>query len=86
MDTTNLDKWNENIFDKAACVFKDYLDTYENDVNVDINKIKRSSESLAPNEEKEEEIHEFNKCSICDRIFIDRSQWTSNFFNSFLYF
>lgn len=64
LDTVDLEKWSENIFNKAKEIFKLYLD----DSNYNSKHIKTETEL--------DEINEFNKCEICDKVFVDKHQWT----------
>ena len=53
-----------------------YIEGFEKDADSNLNERKDSNKS-------NEEIHQYNKCNICDRIFINKSQWTCNFFLNF---
>ena len=75
LDTTDLTKWTENIYEKARQTFADYLDRFEKDPSSNLNQRSESIEYVNLNEE----IHQYNKCEICDRIFINKSQWDGNF-------
>jgi hypothetical protein len=70
LDTTDLNKWTENILEKSTAVFGDYLERFEKDCEANLN-LKNESTKCS-----NEEIHVHNKCEICDRIFINKSQWT----------
>ena len=61
LDTTDLDKWDEVIFDKAVKIFQNYLTG---------NVI-----SLPETTSKEDSIFEYNKCETCDLIFVEKNQW-----------
>lgn len=68
LDTTNLEKWNENVFDKARDTFKEkYLDMFEAHPDADLNK---NDGEFYP-----DDVFEFNKCEICDREFKNKFQW-----------
>ena len=69
LDSSDLDKWNEKVLDKSKSIFKDYLDKFEKNNKVALN--------LRRHEIKDEskEIHVFNKCEVCDRIFVNKFQW-----------
>ena len=71
LDTTNLEKWTENIYDKAKNTFNDYLVRFEEDQNADLNKKSDNIGSFG----KQEEIFEYNKCESCEKVFINKFQW-----------
>ena len=66
MDTVDLENWTENIFNRAKSIFEDYLNN-----KIDLVRKQGSPTTTA----KEAVINEFNKCEICNKIFIDKSQW-----------
>ena len=71
LDTTDLLKWRENIFEKATKIFNEnYFLAYEKDNNADLNK-KSDSETS----QTYKEIFEYNQCKACDKVFINKSQW-----------
>lgn len=80
LDTTDLDKWKENILTKATNIFDDYLIQYENDNHVELNRDEEET-TVKPNNE----IFEYNKCEICDKVFINKDQWKSKI-SIFVYF
>ncbi|RNA21623.1 tRNA mitochondrial [Brachionus plicatilis] len=67
IDTTDLTKWDQSVFSKALSTFTDCLNRYELDNQVEINKMDTA-------EEKGDHF-QFNKCDICDRVFINKFQW-----------
>ncbi|CAF0905323.1 unnamed protein product [Brachionus calyciflorus] len=67
LDTTDLNKWNENIFQKAVDKFTDYMTRFESDNQVELNKSDKN--------ESVDEVFEFNKCEICNKIFVNKFQW-----------
>lgn len=74
LDTTDLTSWEENIFGKASNVFDNYLSRFEQNPDVSLNTRDDTNEE---NTSKSDEIFEFNKCEICDRVFVNKDQWTS---------
>ena len=58
-----MDKWSENIFDTAKNTFEEYL----NETNVNLKQV----DIVKP----DTNVSEFNKCEICDKIFVDKFQW-----------
>jgi hypothetical protein len=68
LDTVDLENWAQNIFDKAKSIFEDYLNN-----KMDLRN--QISPSISTNHEV---INEFNKCEICNKIFVDKSQWESH--------
>lgn len=67
LDTTDLENWNEKIFQNAVDVFTDYSTRYDLDNNIELNK----SES----DEPKDDVFEFNKCEICKKTFVNKFQW-----------
>lgn len=64
LDTFDLTKWSENVFEKAKSVFENYLN--------EVNLIQLQDDKPEKNDVK---VNEFNKCDICDKIFVDKFQW-----------
>jgi hypothetical protein len=70
LDTSDLDKWNEDVLDKSKSIYKDYLDRFDKNIEIDLNF---KENQINNNESKE--IHVYNKCEVCDRIFVNNFQW-----------
>ena len=75
LDTTDLNKWTENIFEKSSKIFKDYLERYEQNCDSNLNERKEPCKFVHLGAE----IHEYNKCEICDKVFVNKSQWNCKF-------
>lgn len=45
------------------------MSRYEKDNSIDLNAQTNKAETS-------DEIHEYNRCEICDRIFVNKDQWT----------
>jgi hypothetical protein len=64
LDTVDLNKWSENVLEKAKTIFEKYLN---------------ETDSIQLQQDKPEKnntiINELNKCDICDKIFVDKFQW-----------
>lgn len=67
LDTSDLEKWNENIFEKATNIYEDYLNRFEKNNAIELNKTNNVSEEC--------DIFEYNKCEECNLVFINKNQW-----------
>lgn len=67
VDTSDVGKWDEDIFEPARANFEEYLNG--------TNRFKIVGD--ATGFEKESKF-EYNKCQDCDKVFVDKLQWKGN--------
>ena len=67
LDTVDLNKWSENVLEKAKIIFEEYL-SQSGSIRLQQDKPEKNNTT----------VNEFNKCDICDKIFVDKFQWECN--------
>lgn len=73
VDTSDVGKWDENIFEPARVNFEEYLNG--------TNRFKIVEDDTGF--EKESKF-EYNKCEDCEKVFVDKFQWKGNLNNNFV--
>lgn len=76
VDTTNLTDWDEKIFGNSMKIFDSYLSKFEENPDANLNQ------QEVDNNQSNESVFEYNKCEICDRVFVNKFQWQCNSFRS----
>jgi len=74
IDTSDLVKWDENIFGNSMKMFENYLKKFEEYPDANLNQ------QEVDNNQSNESVFEYNKCEICDRVFVNKFQWQCNSF------
>ena len=62
LDTSDVSRWDETIFEVAKQKFETYLDG-------------RNGLNAVTDDFKKETCFEYNKCKQCDKVFVDKFQW-----------
>jgi tRNA A37 N6-isopentenylltransferase MiaA len=74
VDTSDLIRWDENILGNSIKIFENYLSKYEENIDANLNV------QEVDNNQSHESVFEYNKCEICDRVFVNKFQWQCNLF------
>lgn len=62
VDTSDVSKWDEEIFEPARIIFENYLNGTQ-------------QAKITAGDFKKDTNFEYNKCNTCDRVFVDKFQW-----------
>jgi hypothetical protein len=73
LDTSDLNKWKENVFERARSIYEHYERDLEK--GLEPNKIQKALLNLNNKKDDQEAIHEYNECYICNRVFVNKFQW-----------